>query len=259
MSVARCLLPVLLAGCAASAPSIRETTQAVLWVQSSAEYAAAVRQSYALAQRRLEEALAGKPASPAVVLDLDETVLDNSGFEAGLVSRDQEFTLEAWRAWLAGTGARAVPGAVEFVRHARSLGVEVYFVTNRPQRFREPTLLTLAKLGLKAGEDAGLHLWMRDEQPGWTDDKTSRREAVAAKHALVLLVGDDLNDFVDCTRRTPAQRRELALQHADRFGKDWILLPSPIWGSWLESVFGYQDDLPAAQRRVRQLGELRRD
>lgn len=253
-------VPLLcLAACATSHPTSRETTQAVLWVQSSAEYAVAVQQVYRLAGERLEAALAAGPASPAVILDLDETVLDNSAFEARLIARDADFDLEQWHAWLAGTEARALPGAVEFVRQALARGVEVYLVTNRSVRYRDPTVATLRKLGLEPGGEKGPHLLMKDEQPGWGNDKASRREHVAARHAVLLLLGDDLNDFVSCARLTPAQRRELAQRHADRFGRDWLLVPSPNWGTWLDAVYGYGYDEKPAWRRARQLEALRLD
>ena len=256
----RRLLPllVLLSGCA-HPPSSRDTTNAILWVQASAEYEVAVRQSYVLAARRLDEALAAAPAAPAVVMDLDETVLDNSGFEAGLIRRDEEFALEAWHRWLAGTGARAMPGAVEFVAEARRRGAAVLFVTNRHERYRAPTLATLQGLGLAAEGPSEAWLLMRGQRPEWGTDKASRREAAAAGHAVVLLVGDDLNDFVPCLGLDPPARKALVAENAQRFGREWVLVPSPSWGSWLDALHGYREDLSPAEMRELRLRWLKPD
>lgn len=249
------LLPLL---ACAHVPSSRDTTNAILWVQTSAEYEIAVRQSYLLAQRRLEESLASGPTAPALVMDLDETVLDNSTFEARLIARDADFDMEEWRRWLAGTEARAMPGAPEFVAEARRRGVEVFFVTNRHERYRGPTRATLAKLGLVPAGDDGAGLLMRGERPEWDQDKASRRAHVAAGRTLIMLVGDDLNDFVSALGKTPEERRALARENAARFGRDWILIPSPSWGSWLDALHDYQD-LPLEQMRARHLERLRLD
>lgn len=252
-----CLLLVLLAGCAtSSAPTSHGTTQAVLWVQSSAEYTVAVRQSYQLATARLEGAMAGTPRSPAVVMDLDETVLDNSGFEAQQIASNASFNLDAWYEWLGSAKGRAMPGAIEFIEQARRRGVYVYFLTNRPERFREATLKTLARLGVQADEQHGMSLLMFGERSGWVGEKSSRREFVAERHSLLLVLGNDLNDFVDCGGLTPAQRRELAQQNAAHFGRDWILVPSPIWGTWLDAVLDYRENLTPAERRALELKEL---
>jgi acid phosphatase len=252
------LLLVLLAGCAtpASAPTHRGTTQAVLWVQSSAEYPIAVREAYMLATLRLEQALTGSPRFPAIVMDLDETILDNSVFEARQIASDTNATAEEWNEWLSGTEARAMPGAIEFLEFARRRGVFVYFVTNRHERFRASTLATLAKLGVQADEQHGMSLLMFGERTGWVGEKGSRRAFVAERHSLLLVVGNDLNDFVDSGGLTPVQRRELAQQNADKFGKEWILIPSPIWGTWMDAIYDYREDLNASERRAHELKAL---
>ena len=249
---------LLLSGCA-SYPTSRDATNAVLWVQTSAEYELALRQSYLMARRQLDLALEGNPESPAVVMDLDETVLDNSAFEARLIADDRPFDIEAWREWLSGVNARALPGAVELVEHVRQQGAELYFITNRHERYREATLETLRTAGLVEEENNGERLLMRGQRPDWTRDKTSRRELVAQSHSVVLVMGNDLNDFVDCAELDPPARHALLAQHGDRFGRDWIMIPSPNWGSWLEALHDHRNDLDDGEMRRRHLRWLRLD
>jgi len=253
------LLPLLvLFGCAPP-PTSRDGLIATLWVQTAAEYEVAVRQSYELATARVAAALSARPTAPAVIADLDETLLDNSAFEARLLARDEEFDLGAWFRWLEGTEARALPGAVDFVEGLRRRGVAVFLVTNRPARFRAATLATLRRLGLVPPDDDGAHLLLYGDRPEWTTDKTTRREYVARDHTVVLLLGNDLNDFVDAAGLDPAARRALAAAHADRFGRDWVLVPSPAWGTWLDAVEQYRDDLTPDERRALRVRALRLD
>lgn len=243
------------AGCARSAAT-RDSTNAILWVRTAVEYEAAVRQSFELASLRLERALAAGPASPAIIADLDETLLDNSAFEARLLVDDRPFDPDAWNAWLAGDAARAMPGAVAFVAAARQRGVAVFFVTNRHERLRGPTVDTLRRVGLLDASETGERLLMRGQRPGWTDDKESRRAEVARSHQVVLLIGNDLNDFASCGGMTIEERRALFEQRADRFARDWVVVPSPTWGSWLEALHDHRDGLSDGERRARHLARL---
>ncbi len=262
MNLRSLLLSALLAiGACSPPPSTRDTTSAVLWIQTAAEFEIAVRQSYRIALERLDLALAAAPPprAPAIIADLDETLLDNSTFEARLLARDVEFDREAWHAWQTGTEARALPGAVEFLAGVRQRGVAVYLVTNRAEEYRAPTLASLRKTGLATEADDGVRLLLLGERPEWTADKTSRREFVARDHTVLLVVGNDLNDFVDARGRDLAARQALVAEHADRFGRDWILVPSPLWGSSLDAVDDFRTDLSPAELRALRLSRLRLD
>jgi acid phosphatase len=201
-------------------PATRDSTNAVLWVRTSVEYELAVRQSFDLALLRLERALADGPESPAVIMDIDESVLDTSAFQARLIVEDRAANAGEWDAWLSGAEARAMPGAVAFVAAARERGVAVFFITNRHERYREPTIATLRRVGLIEASDRGARILMRGQRPEWTDDKESRRAEVARSHQVVLLVGNDLNDFASCGGMTLEARRALFDERADRFDRD---------------------------------------
>jgi acid phosphatase len=258
-----------LAGCAApsrmspsaSAPPVvgRETVNATLWMQRASEYRIAAEQVYGLATERLTTTIAApgtavveqRGADPAtlarlptaIIVDLDETVLDNSFYQARRALAGGEFDESSWDAWVSEGAAPAVPGAVEFLRAASRAGHKVFYVTNRscPRGTapgagcpsREATLRNLVALGLP---DAGAPdaLLQRGDRPEWSgSSKVSRRNWVAERYRIVALAGDDLRDFVD--RAEYAQRRE---ELAPLFGRRWFLLPNAMYGSWERALVG---------------------
>jgi 5'-nucleotidase (lipoprotein e(P4) family) len=227
-----------------------ELLNAVLWVQTSAEYEFACRQSFRVAMRMLDEGMydpewtaaleqregyEGLP--PAVILDVDETVLDNSPFEARLVLKNMDFNQAMWDEWVAEADARAMPGSKEFIRYAWEQGVEVFFVTNRKYRNESHTVRNLREeFGPGIGAE---NVLSRGEQPDWTSDKSSRRAFVAQTHRILLLIGDDFNDFTYLSRPAPWERVRLAQEYSDYWGTGWILLPNPMYGSWEQALYGY--------------------
>ncbi len=233
------------------------TDLGIEWVKTAAEYRAITRQVYAAASRDLPrlledpdwsalpeaENVAGLP--PAVILDVDETVVSNVDFQIQLVP---PFTNEKHDRWSRDSVATVVQGVVEFVELAESLGVEVFFITNRPCMpkpdsddpcpQRQTTIDDLAEVGITAEPDNVL----LSEERGWTREKLSRRLHVARTHRVIMLFGDDYGDFVACSRAspkapctTPATQasRLAALDTYDRYwGNGWYILPNPMHGSW---------------------------
>lgn len=232
----------------------REQVSATLWMQHAAEFRIAAEQTYRLATERLAttiaapgsaaleqqelaaEALASLPT--AIIVDLDETVLDNSFYQARRALAGGEYDEASWQAWMQEASAPALPGAVEFLQAASRAGHKIFYVTNRecrplevlpedPCPARSATLRNLLTLQLPnvSAPDA---LSLRYERPQWSSsDKTVRRRWIASTHRVVAIVGDDLRDFVD-RPVYEARRAELA----NRFGLRWFLLPNPIYGSW---------------------------
>jgi 5'-nucleotidase (lipoprotein e(P4) family) len=221
-----------------------ENLNAVLWMQTAAEYRATALEAYRLAQLQLDRALQD-PAwtatteqtvdvsslPPAVILDLDETVFDNSAFQARAVRDTSTYSEDAWNRWAEERKAGAIPGAIEFLTYAKSRGVTPFYVTNRDHKVEEATRDVLAKLGapVTSGHDA---VMMRHEN-GWdASDKTSRRQSVAANYRVLLLIGDNFEDFVSGTRASIADRDALVRKYDAYWGRKWIVLPNPSYGSW---------------------------
>lgn len=240
----------------------------VLWMQTGAGYRAAALQAYALAgqamRRGLEDddwtaALEQRPEetvglAPAVILDVDETVLDNSPYEARRIRAGETYTPESWAAWVREAAAGPVPGALAFTRTADSLGVEVFYVTNRDHELEASTRRNLLRLGFPL-DTATDHLLTEGERGAWRSDKSSRREWVAREHRILVLVGDDLNDFVDARGSAAAYRRALEA-HGDRFGERWFMIPNPAYGSWEQAAGEFTAGLTPVERLRRKVRSL---
>jgi acid phosphatase len=226
---------------------------AVLWVQGAAEYAAAATGAYEMATRSLELGQADSSWTaateqgeayhllpPAVILDVDETVLDNTPYQARLIEDGERFGSDSWAAWVMEARARAIPGALEFTRSAARSGVTVFYVTNRDAELEEATRSNLERLGFPLATATDVIL-TRGERSEWGSDKSSRRRHIARQYRVIVLVGDDLGDFVATDRAGPAERMALVERSRERWGTRWIVLPNPMYGSWDRSLLGFSD------------------
>jgi acid phosphatase len=193
---------------------------------------------------------------PAIVLDIDETVLDNSPLQARLVQKGIDFDGVEWAQWVHEASAKPVPGAVEFVRYARSKNIRVIYLSNRSRSQEPPTQRNLVHVGLlphNKNDDAVLS---RFEKLSWRDDKSSRRRYIAEKHRIIMLVGDDFNDFVTGAKSSLEQRARLMKQHEKMWGKKWIVIPNPLYGSWEGSVLSFKYDHTDGQKLHRKFEAL---
>lgn len=256
-------------------PLVVEGFQGVLWAQTSVERAALFRQGYRAATDRLDDALAdpswhalpqheigdGKP--PAVILDIDETVLDNAPFHGTMLAAGRSFDPHVFVDWVSAARAKAFPGALEFVNAAMERGVTVFFVTNRKAELEQATRQNLIAEGFELDADAGSGsssgsgtdtLLMRGERPEWTWDKTTRRELIARAYRVIMIVGDDFNDFMGQDSAaglhpSVSERRAFEKRYADYWGQRWFMMPNPVYGSWLGAVYGYQWGLTEERKR----------
>jgi 5'-nucleotidase (lipoprotein e(P4) family) len=230
-------------------------TGAILWTQSSAEYRALAYQTFVLARLRLDENLRSherrrntrrSPQRSAVIVDADETVLDNSRFQAELVLRGLPYDSQAWRAWCQRAEAGAVPGAVDFLTYAARRGVMVFYITNRRQAEKAGTIANLQKLGFP--NVGAATVIVREE--GKPPSKESRRLSVAARYRIVLLVGDNLNDFSDhFSGKSIAERSAQVDRERAEFGSRFIVVPNPMYGDWENAVYENKSGLTDAEKR----------
>jgi 5'-nucleotidase (lipoprotein e(P4) family) len=250
-------LPGLLAGLlllnACSAPKKTESMSianggkvwASLWQQRSAEYKALCFQAYNLARLRLDEALRKPGSKPlAVVTDIDETVLDNSPYDAMRAANNQEFDPKTWKAWTGKAIADTVPGAPSFFKYAASKGVAVYYVTNRDEDERVPTLKNLQLYSMPNADDA--HLLLRQT----ASSKESRRQQILKTHNIVLLCGDNLPDFNLLYDNKPAEQNRQAVteQLKKDFGSKYIVIPNPSYGDFEGAFYNFNYKLTNAQK-----------
>jgi acid phosphatase len=241
---------------------------AEVWMQTAVEYRANCLTVYALAKTRLDEALADKSWTaydqtggyqdlpPAVVLDLDETAIDNSAYEAGLVVNGTNFNPKTWDDWTKAEQAKAIPGSVEFTKYAASKGVKVFYVTNRNADQKEATEHNLQALGFPMGGNLDTFL-MKKDRPEWsTDAKGSRIAFVAQNYRVLLLFGDNFGDFTDKYNTSMAERDKAFEELKTHFGHDWMMLANPAYGSWESTPYGFNYKLSDEEKRAKKLGVL---
>lgn len=266
-----------IAGCATSAappPAAaagvpeNDLLNAALWMQEAVEYRATTEGLFALARLRLDEALKDKSWSavpgkqphgyeklpPAIIVDCDETVLDNSGFQAALIKNGLTYSNDLWTDYVNSETAGAVPGAVAFTQYAASKGVAVFYVTNRSAATEPATEANLRALGFPTGEVDTIYA--KGERPEWTSKKESRIAAIAASHRVLLLMGDNFGDFTDASAGSAEERLAAYEAAKDHWGKYWIALPNPAYGSW-EAAAGGPYSLSAGERRKNKIGALK--
>ncbi len=255
---------LVLGGCATTggtdATPAHDNTDAVVWLQSSAEYAAVTTGIYRMATAALEEIARAEPTRSrqmAVVMDIDETVLDNARYQGQLVLDGTSYDSDSWDDWIGLQSAPAVPGVVEFIESSQALGIHVAFITNRSCRTRPgstadcpqraDTLANLEALGIdtssttlflrgdRPAEECGVFLSEAELSDGgtWSSDKTSRRKCVGLDHDIVMLFGDQLGDFTEHRPgTTDGSGRKIAAEAGNEWGKTWFMLPNPTYGGW---------------------------
>lgn len=289
---------LLLAGCATApagtpaslaAPAADTSEQTVAWTFGTAESAMLSRQAFRALLAHVE---AGRPvaggssaivaqvadgralmrpctaetaARPAVVFDLDETLLWNVGHQQWQARHRQPFDPAIWAQWErdGGPGLLAAPGAVETVERLRALGITPVFNSNRAAANAAGTVRDLARLGFGAAVH-GETLFLEGDTPGGSR-KNARRELIAARYCVLAQAGDQMGDFTDAIdfdseggRRPPAERREIA---SETFGalwnRGWFLLPNPMYGRWNTPPLSLDDAVPEADRWTPEIKDRR--
>jgi acid phosphatase len=263
--LAALLLTVTLAWAApavAQDPPAHDLLNAVLWMQRSVEYKASALTAFALARLRLDQALAEpswtaapkeqtgayQSLPPAVILDIDETLLDNSGYQAWMALKDTTFDPKTWNAYVNTVSSVAIPGAVEFSRSAAARGVKVFYVSNRTAEEEPATRKNLEKFGFPLDDKLDTVLMAR-EQPDWGSAKGTRRAHVARSYRVLLNLGDNFGDFVDEYRGTEAERLKVLEEHKDRWGREWIMLANPSYGSFESAPYKHDFKLSNGDKR----------
>ncbi|MCG6931340.1 MAG: 5'-nucleotidase, lipoprotein e(P4) family [Desulfofustis sp.] len=253
------LLALTLGGCAGKMQPAEGTlstrdlneqlVMATLWMQAAAEFRALSYQAFNIATVNLDAFLGAYTGSKpvAVIVDADETVLDNSAYEAFLIGQDFGYSSATWDPWMAAAQAKAMPGAREFLDFAAAQGVEVFYVSNRKMVGYEGTKKNLESLGFPFVDDK--HLLLRTD----SSDKQGRRDRVAADYEVALLLGDNLNDFSsDFAKKTVQQRFAETDKLRGKWGTRFIVLPNPVYGDWEGAVYSENwGASPAEKDRMR--------
>lgn len=230
---------------------------ATLWMQKAAEYRALAYQAFNLARwqldadfdkknlKKLPKAEQKKPR--AIVVDIDETVLDNSPAQAAGIKKREGFSLPSWYAWGEMRKAKAIPGAIDFLNYAVSKGVKVFYVSNRDEVQKRATMDNLKSAGFADISAENVMLRTSDST------KEPRRQLILQKYRIVMLMGDNLDDFSNVfERKSVAERFAETDKVRNDWGKRWIVLPNAMYGTWENAIYEYQrlNDAQKTEKRA---------
>ncbi len=209
----------------------QQNVDAVLWTATSAEMHYASIQAYDLASLKLRAKLNNDYSKPmAVVMDLDETVLDNSPYMFNQIAKGKTFDGDSWYEWCMEASAGLLPGAFEFIKKCEALDVEVYFISNRGIETLSGTLDNLQKLDIKTGEE---HILLKES----LSDKTDRRNMVAEDYNIVLFIGDNLRDFSEIYKdRQLNFGKPVVDEELSNLRENFVIIPNPMYGEWRKPI-----------------------
>ncbi len=200
----------------------------VRWFRNSAEYRALALEVYSSAATRLPALANGLPASTwAVILDADETVLDNSEYQRRRAVLDSGFTDDSWTDWVNERRAVAVPGAVDFTKFVHALGGRVVIVTNRSLGVCDATRANLAAIGVLPDMLLCQPKGESNKNPRFQRVQDGTAESGVPALKVVAWVGDNIQDFPNLTQAARNDPAALA-----EFGRKYFVLPNPMYGSW---------------------------
>ena len=231
-----------------------------LYMQKAAEYRSLAYQAFNLARLRLDADLDKKNVKKlpkaergmprAIVVDIDETILDNSPAQAYSIANNAPFNLKDWYAWGEMRKTKAVPGAVAFLNYAVSKGAKIFYVSNRDEVQKQATIDNLKNVGLTdVGND---NVILRAGE----SSKEARRTAIAKTYRIVMLMGDNLDDFSNVfEKRSIADRFAETDKARENFGRNFIVLPNAMYGTWENAIYEY-GRLSEAQKAEKRMSAL---
>lgn len=204
-----------------------QATLGLNWMQQSGEYQALTHQAFNMAKMAFDQAKAKKGKKKAVIVDLDETMLDNSAYAGWQVKNHETFSDEIWTRWVNARQTQAIAGAVAFNNYVNSHKGTMFYVSNRKDSTdKASTIENMKQLGFKGVSENKIFL-KTDKS-----NKTPRFTEIEKQgYDIVLYIGDNLNDFGDATyKKSNEERRQFVQENSAKFGKTFIVLPNPTYG-----------------------------
>ncbi len=213
-------------------------TMATVYVQQSPEYIALTEQAYAIARLSLENQFKAAVKPLAIVLDIDETVLDNSPYQAKQILENFSYP-DYWGEWVKKEEAQPIPGSLEFLQYADSKGIVIFYISNRKAHLIEATINNLNKFGYPQADSA--HILLRTT----TSSKEERRQKVLDQGLeIALFIGDNLDDMsAEFEVDNADKRKEATYANQSKFGTKYIVLPNPTYGKWVQNRGFYNSKL----------------
>ena len=238
---------------------------AVNWVQQSGEYRALTYQAFNVAKLTFDTVKSKKINRPAIIVDIDETVLDNSPYQAGLLNSNNGFQLTTWNQWIKVEKAQAVPGAVEFVNYINKNGGKVFFISNRDESSAKnaktndleiATMNNLKSVGFMGVNEQTILLkgeftkqidGKENTSKQWRVEAVKNGSADGKRYTVIALIGDNLNDFDETIGKNNQQRRDYVDKNRKDYGMfnitkgivkpAYIAIPNPMYGNWETGIY----------------------
>lgn len=212
--------------------------------QKAAEYRALCYQAYNVAKWQLDNMLEQQSTRPkAIMTDIDETVLNNSPYQVHQALQGKDYDAQSWHQWTARADADTVPGALSFFKYAASKGVEIFYVSNRDEAERQPTLQNLKDFGFPDADNEHIKL------KSITSSKVPRRDSIAMHFTIIMQVGDNLNDLNGAfEKKDISERFKVTDSLRSEFGHSLIVLPNPSYGDWENALYNYEYHFSPAQK-----------
>ena len=217
---------------------------ATAYQQRAAEYRALCYQAFNIARTRIEQFNRERSPKPkAIMTDIDETLLNNSPYAAHQLLQGKDYDDASWVEWTSKGIADTLPGALSFLQFASASGIEIFYVTNRGENERAGTLANLKKFNFPNADNE--HLLLK----GASSSKEGRKKSIAENHTIVLLMGDNMNDFSFLfEKKNPDDRAKVADNFAGEFGNRFIVLPNTEYGDWEFSLYHFNYGLTPSQK-----------
>jgi len=223
---------------------------ATLYNSYAAEYEALAYQAYNIASYRILEVKNKYPdkTNLAVVLDIDETILDNSPYQAKLIQDNISYD-SCWNEWCNSARARAIPGALSFLQLADSLGFTIFYLSNRKDSFvKKGTIENMKKHNFPQTDED--HFLLRTI----SSSKEARRQKIEVNYEIVLLCGDNLGDFYEDAENVKDRSKEVS-EFKKEFGEKFIVLPNAMYGNWVNALKTECDEDNFKQQIGKMIGE----
>ncbi len=232
-------------------------SMATLWFQKSAEAKAVYYQTFNFAKTVFDDKIKKdrfklkKKKPKAIITDIDETILNNSPYEARLIETGTSYNEKSWSKWVNEKQAKALPGAVNFMNYVKGKGVDVFYISNRNVKYLQATLENLKKVGFPFADET--HILLKDK----TSDKSARRDSVLKNYKVILYLGDNLRDFDENFKYAKnMNRNDSVAKYKDLFGAEYIVFPNPMYGEWEKAVYKGDFSKPNAEKRKMRIDAL---
>ena len=188
------IVAVSLAGCSTPTrepPNLSPHKRQIRAYVESGQYMRDLSTAAAPANSWLEERAARGGSRLTVVFDLDETLLFNWPH---ISSMDFGYVPSIWDDWVNEAKAPAIEPVREIYRTARRLGVEVVFLTGRPERQRASTERNLREI--ECSEFAELICKPESHRGSSEAYKTATRQRLVGEgRTIIANIGDQRSDL----------------------------------------------------------------